>query len=83
VGPFPASSYSLTAYAKIFGPGVEAKTLQACDVVPGNPDASYLVEKLGSSPRIPVQMPGFGRPPLTAAQLDLIRTWILEGAQNN
>jgi hypothetical protein len=52
-------------------------------VVPGNLNASYLWTKLTSGPgMIGVQMPNAGLP-LTPVQLDLISTWILEGAQNN
>src|SRR5262249_33213295 len=81
-GPFVSSGYDLRAYETTFGPGVEARTLKVCEVVPGNPDASFLVEKLNANPRLGVQMPN-SRPPLTADQIALIRTWIMEGAQND
>jgi len=49
-------------------------------VAPGNPDDSYLYRKINGGPGITgVQMPRFG-PPLTQAQRDLIREWILAGA---
>jgi sugar lactone lactonase YvrE len=81
-GTFPTSGYDLRTYLSTFGPGAEALGLHACNVVPGAPDQSYLIEKLGASPRQGVQMPD-ALPPLDAGDLNLIRTWILEGAQND
>lgn len=81
-GPFPASSYSQTRYDLMFRQGVSARTLNVCPIVPGNPDASFLIEKLGANPRLGLQMPAGGAP-LTEQEIELIRTWILEGAQNN
>ena len=81
-GTFPTSGYDLHAYFSSFGPGLEAASLQACDIVPGSPDTSYLIKKLGPNPPMGVQMPD-GRTPLTTNQIDLLRTWILEGAQND
>ncbi|HNX50750.1 MAG TPA: PKD domain-containing protein [Thermoanaerobaculaceae bacterium] len=46
-------------------------------VKPGDPDNSYLYQKVASG-----AMP-LGGPPLTDAQLQLIRGWILAGAPNN
>jgi hypothetical protein len=52
-------------------------------VVPGDPDGSFLIEKLTSdSPRAGVRMPQ-DRPPLDEVEIELIRTWIAEGAVNN
>lgn len=51
-------------------------------VVPGNPDASPLVDKIEPNPRFGMRMP-LNRAPLTAQQVALIRTWIEEGAENN
>lgn len=73
-------------YAGMFGPGVEAAFLSTCNVTPGDPDAGYTIEKLSPDPRIGDRMPlstGIHLPYLTAGELDLIRTWILEGAQDN
>jgi hypothetical protein len=81
-GPFPSSNYDLQSYIGFFGPGVEAKALKACDIVPGQPDASYVIEKLNPGPRLGVQMPN-SRPPLSPEQIDLVRTWILEGASDD
>jgi hypothetical protein len=50
-----------------------------CDVVPGNPGASLLVEKISPNPRFGARMPD-GFPPLTDDEIQLIVTWIQEGA---
>lgn len=50
-----------------FGPVVE----------PGNPDDSYLLEMVANG-----DMPDEGDP-LSVEQIDLIRSWIAEGAENN
>jgi hypothetical protein len=50
-----------------------------CDIVPGNPQASLLLEKLRPNPRSGAQMPN-GFSPLPEAQYNLLYTWILEGA---
>jgi hypothetical protein len=81
-GQFPQSGYNLESYEATFGPGDQASIFGLCDVVPGDPDASYLLEKLGANPRSGVRMPQ-GLTPLTAEQIELIRTWIAEGAQDN
>ncbi len=81
-GPFPSSGYDLRTYEGIFGPGVWARSLNACEVVPGNPDASLLLEKLGSSPRFGQRMP-MNREPLSQEEIEQIRQWILEGALND
>ncbi len=50
-------------------------------VVPGDPDGSYLVQKLEGAPGIAgVQMPRNGPPYLTGGQLLVIRRWIALGA---
>jgi len=52
-------------------------------VVPGNPDASYLVRKLEGAPGIVgVRMP-LGGPYLTAGQISIVRRWIELGAPKN
>src|SRR5262245_20975780 len=59
-------------------------------VVPGDPDASYLVMKLAPPTTAPCQdpthhrqMPAEPRPPLPAASIETIVTWIREGARQN
>jgi Ca2+-binding RTX toxin-like protein len=48
-------------------------------VKPGDPDNSYLVQKVEGTAAVGGQMP-LGRTPLTEAQISLIRRWISEGA---
>jgi hypothetical protein len=50
-------------------------------VDPGNPDNSYLVQKIEGAPNIVgAQMP-LNQPPLSTEQIDAIRQWILNGAE--
>jgi hypothetical protein len=81
-GVLLSSEYDLTTYEGTFGPGLAARNFGMCDVVPGNPDASFLIEKLGPSPRIGLTMPN-GLNPLRPDQIALVRTWILEGARKD
>ena len=50
-------------------------------VVPGNADASGLVDKIEPNPQHGSRMPTNGT--LSPTQIQTIRTWINEGAQNN
>ena len=51
-------------------------------VNPGNPDASYIVQKIeGASGIVGARMP-FGETPLPQATIDAIRQWITNGAPN-
>lgn len=49
-------------------------------VNPGNPDASYLVQKIMGTAAVGVRMPANGPPYLSQAQIDLVRGWISAGA---
>jgi len=49
-------------------------------VNPGNPDASYLVQKIQGNAAVGVRMPANGPPYLTQGQIDLVRGWIAAGA---
>lgn len=51
-------------------------------VLPGNAAESPLIDKLGGAPQFGQQMPD-GQPSLSLAHIQLIATWIDEGAQNN
>jgi hypothetical protein len=62
-GNNPPKGVDLTSYAQVMGSSV---------VVPGNADASVLVQMLEDGHRNQLQ-----------ADIDVIRTWIQEGAQNN
>lgn len=50
-------------------------------VVPGNPDGSGLVDKIEPSPQFGSRMPQ-GGPFLSQSDINLIRTWIAEGANS-
>lgn len=82
-GIVPSSRFDLRTYESTFIAGDDARQIGACEITPGDPDNSFLMEKLRSAdPRVGLQMP-LEREPLTAAQLAIIETWIREGAQNN
>jgi hypothetical protein len=67
--------------------GISVPPLGRGRVVPGDPDASFLVQKL-REPREMCgafygRMPPAPRPRLAPADIELIRRWILEGARDN
>jgi hypothetical protein len=49
-------------------------------VNPGNPDASYLVQKIQGNNAVGVRMPANGPPYLPQDRIDLVRRWIAAGA---
>jgi hypothetical protein len=56
----------------------------AVRVIAGNPNSSYLVQKLEGAPNIVgSRMPRNGPPFLSDAQVKMIRDWIAAGALNN
>jgi hypothetical protein len=57
---------------------IEVPTLQR--VSPGNPDQSYLIQKLEGHAAVGGQMP-LGQSPLPQATIDVIREWIANGAE--
>jgi hypothetical protein len=85
-GAFPQAFLNLEAgqaYASLVNvASVECPAFMR--VLPGDPDASYVVFKLqGFGPCFSgVQMP-FGAPPLPPAQIQLVRDWVMQGAANN
>lgn len=67
-----------SSYALLVGvPSVEVPGLQR--VRPGDPDASYLVQKLEGRAAVGARMP-LGGPPLPDATIAVIRQWITDGA---
>ena len=52
-------------------------------IAPGDPDNSYLVWKIEGRPEISGARMPRGRAPLPQAQIDAIRQWIADGAQDN
>jgi hypothetical protein len=84
-GPTPAGRLNLSGdpYSVLvnkpssFKPG-------AILVVPGDPESSYLYQKLVGAAGIAGQrMPRNGPPFLTDGQIEVIERWIEEGAKNN
>ncbi|MDX1481030.1 MAG: CHRD domain-containing protein [Woeseiaceae bacterium] len=51
-------------------------------IAPGNPDDSYLVRKVQGTGIVASRMP-LGQPPLSQAQINLIRAWVEDGAPDN
>jgi methionine-rich copper-binding protein CopC len=49
-------------------------------VNPGDPNSSYLVQKIEGTAAVGVRMPANGPPYLSQAQIDLVRGWIAAGA---
>jgi len=66
------------AYASIVNaPSVEVPSLQR--VTPGNPDASYLLQKVSGTAAVGDRMP-LGGPPLSSDLIAALRQWIADGA---
>ncbi len=70
---------SLTSYAALMGS--VGNNYGENVVVPGNADASGLVDKIEPNPTHGARMPTNGT--LTLTEIQSIRAWINEGAQNN
>ncbi len=69
---------SANAFAMLVGvPSLQAPALVR--VAPGDPDNSYLIQKLEGTAAIGVQMP-LGGPPLATDTINLVRQWISAGA---
>jgi hypothetical protein len=84
-GALFAANLNLTgagAYAQLVNVASRNKP-NAIRVIPGNPDASYLVQKIEGTPGIVGQRMPMNGPFLTPGQIAIIRRWIQEGAQNN
>jgi hypothetical protein len=83
----PAATLNLEAGAA-YGSLVGVNAMDSCTswkrVAPGQPDASYIVMKLAGSGACfaNLRMPK-NEPALSAAQQQLIRDWIANGAPNN
>jgi hypothetical protein len=68
-----ASAFAMLVNA----PSVEVPSLNR--VTPGNPDQSYIIQKLEGHAAVGGQMP-LGQSPLPQATIDVIRQWITNGA---
>lgn len=69
-----ASSYAMLVNVA----SVEVPSLRR--IQPGDPDLSYLVQKIEGRAAVGGRMP-LNSPPLPQATIDVIRQWVLEGAQ--
>jgi len=69
-----ANSYALLVNT----PSSEVPSLLRVD--PGNPDASYMLQKIEGTAAVGGRMP-LGQAPLPQDRIDLVRTWIAGGAQ--
>ncbi len=68
-----------SSYAMLVGqPSVEVPSLMR--VAPGQPDSSYIIQKLEGHAAVGARMP-LGGPYLPQSTIDVIRQWILDGAQ--
>jgi hypothetical protein len=77
------SNYSVLTYLSVRTPGVQAGGRGTFPVLAGKPDSSYMVWKLEGRQGIQgVRMP-FNQPPMAAADIATIRTWIEQGALDN
>ena len=77
-------SSGLTHSNTVNVPSMELPSMDRIE--PGQPNQSYLVHKIqgtqGTVGGTGAQMP-LGRPPLSQANIDIIRAWIVDGAQDN
>ena len=86
VGRNPSGGMNLLSglsYANLVGVASTAKP-GAVRVIPGDPENSYIVQKLeGRSDIAGVRMPRGNGPFLTEGQMLVIKRWIANGAPNN
>jgi hypothetical protein len=86
VGRNPSGGLNLAhdvAYSSLINV-VSPRQVGAVRVVPGDPDKSYILDKLeGRAGIAGVRMPQNGPPYLTDGQISIIRRWIEIGAPNN
>lgn len=79
------SGMNLTSAANSFAALVNVTSLQVGSlnrVTPGDPDNSYLIQKLEGSAAVGSRMPQ-GGPFLDQATINMVRQWIADGAMNN
>lgn len=81
-GIVQSSGFNLTTRESAFLPGQEAQAFDICPIVPGDPETSYIIEKISPNPRTGARMPLLGTP-LSEGEIGLIAKWIAEGAQDN
>jgi hypothetical protein len=85
-GRTPAGGLNLNhdvAYEQLVNVASRGKP-SAVRLVPGDPDASYIVQKVEGAPGIVgLRMPFSGQPFLTSGQTLILRRWIALGAPRN
>jgi hypothetical protein len=74
------SKLDLSSYAGVMSGGQNSSDDH---VVPGDPCASILVQKVSSAPPFGARMPSNGPPYLSLAERQLLHDWIAEGAREN
>jgi hypothetical protein len=84
VGRTPAGNLNLAgdAYAALVNVASTGRP-GAVLVIPGDPDASYLVRKIEGRDINGLRMPRVGPPYMTDGQISVIRRWIAVGAPRN
>jgi hypothetical protein len=75
-----ATGLSLESYASLRRGGT---TSHDTIVVPGDPCASLIVQKVSNAPPIGARMPPSGPPFLSPDEITLLSDWIAEGAHDN
>ncbi len=75
------NNFNSSSYAAVMASVSPANTYNRNQVVPGDADASPLVDKIEPNPEFGGRMPVGGS--LSSAEINAIRTWINEGALNN
>jgi WD40 repeat protein len=73
----PQGGYVMTSHAELLKAGDRAQP----GVVPGKPEGSYLFEQI--VPKNGKAAMPKGKPPLSAADIDLVKRWIAEGAKDD
>ena len=73
----PSGKYIMTDFAKLTGSGESEEPA----IVPGKPDESYLISLI-TPENGEATMPK-GKKPLSQVEIDLIRNWIAQGAEND
>jgi hypothetical protein len=85
VGRAPSAGLDLSgnSFGQLVNVGSRNKP-GATMVIPGDPDNSYLIQKLeGTAGIVGLRMPRNGPPFMTDGQVQIVRRWILLGAKND
>jgi len=79
--------FSVSTYESLFQPGFQAEKRGVPPVKPGDPDSSYVIWKVTGAGAAGEPINGFRMPVIgtymNAADIELFRTWIAEGALDN